>query len=321
MMKQKKIFNFSILVLFFTMLFFVWDIVFQWNIEEKEEDFLEISVYEETDQHKAEFKSLTESILWKKISEEDVQKKENILQKIEIIKLQDSHVHEHVEDNSNDENRQLESALDIHYTYVPDDFFARISTDSEDFDWILSWEKFTKLIKDITLSFYEERIDVRWKMKDKSIKFYDPDAMEDDEILGIFIHELSHYIDLYYLERIDWADISNSFYDISWYSTIIMSPWLDQADFVSGYWMTNKYEDFAETLTYYVFHNDDFVVKMQDSDVLVQKYNFIKNVIFWDNSFIWTDFSNSNEVKSYYRDITKIHFSKKNFLQYVQNSI
>ncbi|MCD5380513.1 putative zinc-binding metallopeptidase, partial [Candidatus Gracilibacteria bacterium] len=120
---------------------------------------------------------------------------------------------------------------------------------------------------------------------------------------------------------IDGADISNNYYDISWYSTVVMNKGLTQKDFVSGYAMTNKYEDFAESLTYYVFHNDDFVVKMQDSDILKKKYSFIKNVIFSDESFIGTDFSLNNTVKSYYRDITKIDFSKKNFLQYVKNSI
>jgi hypothetical protein len=61
-------------------------------------------------------------------------------------------------------------------------------------------------------------------------------------------------------------------------------------DFVSGYAMTNKYEDFAETFTYFVMHNQDFLTKSQDSDILAQKYNFFSEYVFPDNSFVGTSF-------------------------------
>jgi hypothetical protein len=44
--------------------------------------------------------------------------------------------------------------------------------------------------------------------------------------------------------------------------------------------MTNKYEDFAESFTYYVLHNNDFYSKAKKSDILMNKYNFFKNNIF-----------------------------------------
>jgi len=297
----------------------VWDILLHEKTEASEEDFIEISVYEPTPETKIEFKNLTDSILGKKNSEEDELKTQEILEKIEEIKKTELDKGSQIHSHENDDRH--ESAIDIEYTYTPESFISTITSDSSNFNWVLNWKSFKKMIKEITLSFYEQRVDVRGKMKDKTIKFFGPNEMEEDELFGIFIHELSHYIDLYHLERIDGADISNAYYDISWYSTIVMNPWLDQSDFVSGYAMTNKYEDFAESLTYYVFHNDDFVIKMQDSDILEQKYNFIKNVIFADQSFVNTDFSIWNNVKPYYRDITKIDFSKKNFLQYVKNSI
>jgi len=49
--------------------------------------------------------------------------------------------------------------------------------------------------------------------------------------------------------------------------------------------MTNKYEDFAETFTYYVIHNRDFLEKTKNSKVLKQKYDFFSTYIFRDNSF------------------------------------
>jgi hypothetical protein len=54
--------------------------------------------------------------------------------------------------------------------------------------------------------------------------------------------------------------------------------------------MTNKYEDFAETFTYFVMYNQDFLTKSQDSDILAQKYNFFSEYVFPDNSFVGTSF-------------------------------
>ena len=36
---------------------------------------------------------------------------------------------------------------------------------------------------------------------------------------------------------------------------------MEVKDFVSWYAMTNKYEDFAESFTYYILHNKDFLNK------------------------------------------------------------
>jgi hypothetical protein len=38
--------------------------------------------------------------------------------------------------------------------------------------------------------------------------------------------------------------------------------------------MTNKYEDFAESFTYYVLHNDDFKNKSTKSKILKKKYDY-----------------------------------------------
>jgi hypothetical protein len=46
--------------------------------------------------------------------------------------------------------------------------------------------------------------------------------MEKDELLAIFIHEFSHYIDIYSLSRKSGEDISNQFYNISWDTTKII---------------------------------------------------------------------------------------------------
>ncbi len=321
MFEFKKIVWFSILVTFFSLVLIFWEAFLGWIWDKNEEDFLDISVYEIKEKEKIKLIDLAQNILKEKKQEETKLKKQKILEQIQKLKQADKKKFDEDIKREKEKQERLTSALDISYNYIPENFISNIIINKENFSWILSWRNFRSLIKKITLTFYEKRWDVRWKMKNKTIKLFAPQQMEEDELLAIFIHELSHYIDLYFLERIDWEDVSNEFYDISWYSTIVMNPWLQGKDFVSGYAMTNKYEDFAESLAYYVFHNDDFVVKTQDSDILNSKYRFIQNAIFRDNSFVWTDFSSQNTIKNYYRDITKIHFSQKNFLQYVKNSI
>jgi hypothetical protein len=54
---------------------------------------------------------------------------------------------------------------------------------------------------------------------------------------------------------------------------------------------------------------------------LKEKYNFFKNYLFTNEEFIWVNFSNSEKIKDYYRDITKININLKNFLQYMKKNI
>jgi hypothetical protein len=75
-------------------------------------------------------------------------------------------------------------------------------------------------------------------------------------------------------------DLSDEFYNISWLSTKTLRSGQSQADFVSGYAMTNKYEDFAESLTYYIIANRDFLEKSEKSEKLQNKYNFFENKLF-----------------------------------------
>jgi hypothetical protein len=82
--------------------------------------------------------------------------------------------------------------------------------------------------------------------------------------------------------------------------------------------MTNKYEDFAESFTYYILHNKDFLIKSKSSKKLKNKYDFFWKYVFRNHIFEWTDFSKDNKIKNYYRDITKIDFSLENFLEFLK---
>jgi len=165
---------------------------------------------------------------------------------------------------------------------------------------------------------YEEPFDVRWKMKDKKINLYWILNMKKEEFMAVAIHEFAHFIDLYYLEKQVTKDISNYFYDISWEETKVLKAWSKQSDFVSGYSMTNKYEDFAESFTYYILHNDEFIQKSKKSKTLKEKYDFISKYLFRKNEFKTKEYLTNKEIKEYYRDITKIPFSLDKFLEYLR---
>lgn len=176
-------------------------------------------------------------------------------------------------------------------------------------------------IDDMDVLLYKSIGDTRGRMKSKKIHMYGVLERTDEEFLSVLIHEFAHYFDIYSLEKTTFGDTSQKFYDISWQSVTTIKPWLDVSDFVSGYSMTNWYEDFAETYTYYIFHNEDFLIKAQDSKILAQKYIFMKDYVFKDGMFLREDFSLDSEIEPYYWDITKISFDVKKFLQYMKDAI
>ena len=100
-----------------------------------------------------------------------------------------------------------------------------------------------------------------------------------------------------------------------------MKKQVTEKDFVSGYAMTNQYEDFAESYVYYILHNKDFYTRTQSSSLLRQKYEFFEKYVFSTKEFFKEDFSPDEEVKNYYWDITKIPIHVEKFLQYLQKEI
>ena len=70
--------------------------------------------------------------------------------------------------------------------------------------------------------------------------------------------------------------------------------------------MTNKYEDFSESFTYYVLHNLDFREKAKESDLLLDKYIYFEKYLFRNDEFKTDSFKTTTQVKDYYRDITKV---------------
>lgn len=212
------------------------------------------------------------------------------------------------------------SASPFSFKYIPDYFENKSTWFTKSFWSLLKSTVMKPMIHNLNIEIHEELHDVRWKMKHRSVKLFWYTEDKKWEYLSVAIHELAHFIDIYFLEKKVLQDLSNEFYKISWKETKVIRPWQSQEDFVSWYAMTNKYEDFAESFTYYILHNDDFLRKTLSSDELSAKYDFFDTILF-KKKFNDTDFSINNTVRDYYRDITKIDIDVEKLLQYLKNWI
>ena len=214
----------------------------------------------------------------------------------------------------------LNSAYKLRFSFFPSDFIKEDEA-KEYYNLLDSFFNSDYIIDKIPfleVYIFRDKWVVRWKMAEEKIKLFWIYEMWQQEFLSVAIHEFWHFLDLYFLKKSVNKDISDYFYDISWDSITVIKAWQEQKDFVSGYSMTNKYEDFAETFTYYVLHNLDFREKAKLSDVLLDKYIFFEKYLFRNDEFKTDSFKITTEVKDYYRDITKVWFSLENFLQYLK---
>lgn len=151
--------------------------------------------------------------------------------------------------------------------------------------------------------------------------------MGTEEMVSVMIHELGHNVDYAYLvpkeeERAsvfrDGAltlyetDASLDFYRISWLSNNKRKNAATNMDFVSGYAMSDPFEDFAESYVFYVLHNKDFKVLAASSDALYAKYSFMKHEVFDSLEFDTGD----GEIKENLRpwDITVLDYDINQFL-------
>ncbi len=125
--------------------------------------------------------------------------------------------------------------------------------------------------------------------------------MSKKKFLSLFTHEMGHVLDskigpsgysgkksIYSdsLETIDPADPSIGFYQISWANGFQRKKWSKREDFVSGYAMVNNpFEDFAETVTTYIYKAKNFRYSAKTNQALKAKYDFMKSIVFHEKEF------------------------------------
>ncbi|MDD2916400.1 MAG: hypothetical protein PHH70_00995 [Candidatus Gracilibacteria bacterium] len=140
----------------------------------------------------------------------------------------------------------------------------------------------------------------------------------DTEEIKVFVHELGHIVDIFYLKKgVFGGDISDIFYSIAWDAFNTKKKGQKITDFVSGYALSNKYEDFAESFAFYVFHNEAFAREAKKDAFLQQKYDFFRKYVFDTDAFVGTSFE-SDVLKPYNWDTTKIPIDMKKYLYYIQ---
>ncbi|MCH8518763.1 putative zinc-binding metallopeptidase [Candidatus Gracilibacteria bacterium] len=202
----------------------------------------------------------------------------------------------------------------------PEDFYEDISQGY----FLESMKAFLKLpfidthIDTLDILLFSQENLTRGQMFRKRIYLYSLERIPYSEALSVFIHEFGHYYDIYGLSPTRFGDISEKFYELSWQDIDILRAGQSVNDFVSGYAMTNMYEDFAESYTYYVLHNSSFREKSLQSTVLARKYAFFEQHAFPKKEFYMRNFSSDNNILPYYWDITKIEIDVEKFLQYIK---
>ena len=121
----------------------------------------------------------------------------------------------------------------------------------------------------------------------------------DAELKAVFIHELGHVVDLGRLKgqnlkksefkdgkRSIWSDDpSLAFYRLSWANADARKAGTSKYDFVSGYSMSNPFEDFAESYLFYRLHGAKFRAATTKSEILGKKYAFMRDQVFGGEEF------------------------------------
>ncbi|MDD2745054.1 MAG: hypothetical protein PHU93_00815 [Candidatus Gracilibacteria bacterium] len=182
---------------------------------------------------------------------------------------------------------------------------------------LLASPKFESKVTPITLELVDDRTEPRGRMTTEMISLVVPLATPS-ESFKVFAHELGHVVDIQYLKPGRFSsDDSDKYYDISWLDVSTKKPKMGLKDFVSGYAMTNKYEDFGESFNYYLFHNNDFAKRAKSSVVLQNKYNFFKKYVFPKQEFIGTGFE-LDPIPVYNWDTTKIPIALNKYLFYIK---
>lgn len=151
----------------------------------------------------------------------------------------------------------------------------------------------------------------------------------DAELVSVLVHELGHVKDTGILQGNFWAgesefrdgqnsiyndDSSLDFYRISFINDKKIKETASELDFVSGYAMTDPFEDFAESFNYYLLHGDDFRKMAANNEALEKKYNFLKERVFSNQEFDYQSEQDASLLMSRQYDSTLIGYNLDEFL-------
>ncbi len=147
----------------------------------------------------------------------------------------------------------------------------------------------------------------------------------DEEFTGLLIHECAHVIHSNMPGSplsgksafVDGADpfYNDSpiaaFFSISWTEADLLKRESKKNDFVSGYAMSDAFEDFAETFAMYILHRDAFEERAKTNTAIAAKLEWMKMNLPMNNNALGT--SRYVWEKTVPWDVTKLPFTASSF--------
>jgi hypothetical protein len=312
-MKKSEIFLFILWFLIFFSLIFLINITFFWD--NSKNDYEEtVKDYEWYIENSESWALSSAKIFWDNFTK--IEKKET--ESDDVKKRYDEILNDYKSSVVEKEVEIQKETREVNYNFDPE----ILKTDLLKSLKLSNIYKVTNSLKipseiSLNVNFFKDTWKSRWNYKENSVRLFWVNDLSKKELLAVFIHEFWHYFDIDFFDNELFSDKSNDFYNISWEQTKVLKWWQSIKDFVSGYAMTNKYEDFAESFIYYVVHNWDFLEKSKKSEYMQKKYNFFSNNLFVSQEFQNTNFTNW-KLLDYYRDTTKIDYFLENLLSYLE---
>lgn len=149
-----------------------------------------------------------------------------------------------------------------------------------------------------------------------------------EELTSVFIHEMGHVVDTGLLEGHSSAgvsgyrehhldvfkdDLSVEFYSISWKDSSTKHKDSRSLDFVTGYALSDPFEDFAESYNFYLLHGAQFKYAARFNTRLAKKYAYLRDKIFHGKEFRNNNIKLHPKKRAY--DSTLLKFSLDNFVK------
>lgn len=189
--------------------------------------------------------------------------------------------------------------------YAPSEYATRFPKNTQALQGMLCQSKLSPLFDDIEIvllpSVREPRASIEGRRLTLGLEGIGP-----EELTALLIHEGSHHYDLTrHTDR-------SVFARISWQTDDIKKPDAQLIDFVSGYALTNSYEDFAESVTFFLLFEREFFERAQKSAILMQKYQHIQQIFAPTGRDVLTSYA-SGALAMYHWDTTRIPFDQKKY--------
>ncbi|GEM_PF-798590 len=149
--------------------------------------------------------------------------------------------------------------------------------------------------------------------------------VSDEELVGVLVHEMGHVTDTGLLQGNEVNGLSDfkdgntviynddpslNFYRLDFASEKSFNKTVKPLDFVSGYALSDPFEDFAESYAYYVLHGNDFRELIKSNEVLLKKYLFLKTRVFSGKEFFNGDTGKNGNVAG---DAAKVELDKRDY--------